>query len=380
MKIVFITNYFNHHQRPLSDALYRLTEGQFSFLETEPMRQERRDLGYGWDDLPAYVKNAYDSQTAKDDGICLVQDADVVIAGSVSEEYLKQRIRQGKLVLRYAERPLKDGPEPLKYLPRLLRWSLRNPRRKPVYLLAASAYAAEDYAKFGLFRNKAFRWGYFPEVKMDLPAWEKEECSILWVGRFLDWKHPDDALRAAVILRGRGLDFSLRFIGTGPMEQQLHEMTQELGLSDCVEFLGPMKPEQVRGYMERSSILLFTSDRQEGWGAVVNEAMSSGCAVIAGHEAGAVPYLIKNGENGYIYPGGDVQRMAQMTEHLLRSPEICRSLGCAARETMVRLWNAETAAQRLIELSEYLLGRTGDLPEYPEGPCTPVRNRKDNCW
>ena len=53
--------------------------------------------------------------------------------------------------------------------------------------------------------------------------------------------------------------------------------------------------------MERADIYLATSDRQEGWGAVINEAMNSGCAVVADHMMGAVPYLISHEENGMIY-------------------------------------------------------------------------------
>ena len=48
--------------------------------------------------------------------------------------------------------------------------------------------------------------------------------------------------------------------------------------------------------MEKSHIHLFTSNHLEGWGAVVNEAMNSGCAVVANREAGAVPYLIEHGK------------------------------------------------------------------------------------
>ena len=45
--------------------------------------------------------------------------------------------------------------------------------------------------------------------------------------------------------------------------------------------------------MEESEIYLVTSDRKEGWGAVVNEAMNSGCAVVADHMIGAAPWMIR---------------------------------------------------------------------------------------
>ena len=78
-------------------------------------------------------------------------------------------------------------------------------------------------------------------------------------------------------------------------------MIREKKLEDCVHMLGAMSPDEVRKHMEQANIFLFTSDRNEGWGAVLNEAMNSGCAVVASHAIGSVPYLIKNGNNGYIY-------------------------------------------------------------------------------
>ena len=49
--------------------------------------------------------------------------------------------------------------------------------------------------------------------------------------------------------------------------------------------------------MEKSEIFLFTSDKGEGWGAVLNESMNSACAVVASHAIGSVPFLLKDGEN-----------------------------------------------------------------------------------
>jgi glycosyltransferase involved in cell wall biosynthesis len=298
-------------------------------------------------------------------------EADVVIAGSAPENYLRQRVRAGKLIFRYSERPLKQGLEPLKYFIRLIRWHRNNPVGKPIYLLCASAYAAADFAKFGLFRNKAYQWGYFPEAKCYDRLPQKEENSVLWVGRFLDWKHPDDALRAAAKLREDGYDFHLRMIGTGPMEQQLRNMVSQWGMEGNVSFLGSMKPEAVRAYMEKSSIFLFTSDRQEGWGAVLNEAMNSGCAVVASHAAGCVPYLVRDGGNGLVYRSGDVGMLREKLEYLLEHPQQRAQLGTAAYETITCLWNTETAAQRLVELSKGLLGTDG-MPDFEKGPCCAV--------
>ena len=84
--------------------------------------------------------------------------------------------------------------------------------------------------------------------------------------------------------------------------------------------LGAMPPEEVRRHMEKADIYLFTSDFNEGWGAVLNESMNSGCAVVASHAIGSVPFLIKNGENGLIYENGN---QLDLEKQVLRLLEVC---------------------------------------------------------
>lgn len=372
MKIVFLGNYFNHHQALLSDALYQLTNGEYCFVETETMPQEQRLLGY------PLLQRSYVLPFAGNEEAILhvVRQADAVIAGSAPEGLIRQRIQTGKLLFRYSERPLRAGMEPLKYLPRLLRWHWRNPTGKPIYLLSAGAFAAGDYAKFGLFRDKAFQWGYFPEWKpYDIQALQaaKNRSRILWCGRFLELKHPEAAIRAAAALKSQGFAFTLTMVGSGPLESSLKELTAQLGLEDTVLFPGSMSPEQVRSEMERTGIFLFTSDRREGWGVVVNEAMNSGCAVIASSAPGSVPYLLKNGENGLIYPSGDEASLIRQLRFLLEHPEAQMRLGNAGCETIRSQWNPELAAQRLVALTQCLLEGGNGQALFSDGPCSPVK-------
>lgn len=371
MKLVFLSNYFSHHQKALSDCLAERTE--YTFLATEPVAQERLAMGWSAEGEPEYVLRCdREPERAQE----LLKQADVVIVGSAPEHLVRPCIARGQLVLRYSERPLKHGPEWKKYLPRLVRWHWRNPMGKPVYLLCASGYTAADYARFGLFRKKAFRWGYFPEVKHygDLSELltKKTPATLLWAGRFLDWKHPDDAIRLARRLKEEGIPFRLDLIGRGPMEQTLRDLIDQWDLQDRVHLLGSMSPEDVRSHMEKARIFLFTSDRAEGWGVVLNEAMNSGCAVVAGDAIGAVPYLVKNGENGCVYPSGDADGLYSCVRRLLEAPETMDQLGRNGYQTVTGCWSAQTAAQRLISLCEALLAGTDANGLFAEGPCSPA--------
>ena len=161
----------------------------------------------------------------------------------------------------------------------------------------------------------------------------------------------------------------MNIIGNGEMEQQLMQMIKEYQVEDCVKMLGSMTPDKVRKHMEQADIYLFTSDFNEGWGAVLNESMNSGCSVVASHAIGSVPFLIDNGENGLIYENNNEDDLLKKIEYLLNNPAVRKKMGIRAYETMQQTWNAEVAATRLIELSNDLIEK-GTSERYDNGPCS----------
>ena len=252
--------------------------------------------------------------------------------------------------------------------------------KKNIYMLCSGAYTAGDFASLGMYKNRTYRWGYFPEVKehnTDELFSKKKTDSIMWCGRFIDWKHPDDAVLLARKLKEKGYVFQLNVVGTGAMEAELKQLVNDYGLSDCVRFLGSMPPEQVRTHMEQSGIFLFTSDRQEGWGAVLNESMNSGCAVVASDAIGSVPFLISDKKNGSIYSSGDIDMLFENVRYFLDNPLEQKKSGRAAYETTTALWNASSAADRILKLSERLLSGEEYPTLFESGPCSKAKILKD---
>ena len=134
------------------------------------------------------------------------------------------------------------------------------------------------------------------------------------------------------------------------MSNKIASMIREKKLEDCVHMLGAMSPEEVRQHMEEANIFLFTSDQNEGWGAVLNEAMNSGCAVIASNMVGPAPFLIRDGVNGLIYKYGDKDDLVRKMIYLLDDATRAKNLGREAYAAITKVWNAQTAANRLKEL------------------------------
>lgn len=352
MQVVFVSNYFNHHQLSFCDALYEFLNGSFCFLQTQPMEEERVRMGWQAQER-AYVRKYWEDA---EECAAMVRDAAVVIFGGCDDEnYIRERLAAGKPIFRYNERMYKEGQWKA-ISPRGLLQKYRDHtkyRKAPVYFLCAGAYVPCDLGIVHAYPEKMLRFGYFPETReyaQGEPFLRKKKGSILWAARMIDWKHPELAVKTAAYLKDKGIPFHMNIIGGGELEEAMHRLAEELGVTGEVTFLGFRGPEEVRAAMEEAEIYLVTSDRKEGWGAVVNEAMNSGCAVVADHMIGAAPWMIRQRENGILYRDGCEQQLQKSVEELLQNPAECRRLGEAAQQTVRTEWNARTAAERLVRL------------------------------
>lgn len=387
LRICFVSNYINHHQIPFCNAMCAESDGNFTFIQTQQMEAERVQMGWHADAKPEYVHCYYEEESWCRQHI---MDCDVVLFGGCDDEsYIEERLHVGKPVVRISERLYKTG-----------QWKAVSPRglckkyhdhtryrKAPVYLLCAGGYVASDFRIVHAYPDKMFCWGYFPETQHydvdELMAGKGfEEVGetipyLLWAARFIDWKHPELPLETAHYLKQKGYKFRLDIIGGGIMEDAMRDLLSTYELEDCVQLLGFKSPEEVRRHMEKADIYLFTSDRQEGWGAVANEAMNSGCAIVANHLIGAAPYLIEHGKNGYIYKDGKKTELFALAEKLVRDKKLCRQMGKCAYETITNMWNAENAAHSLMLLLEKIVRGEAPVgkalqPGEPLRPCVPA--------
>lgn len=377
MTFTFVSNYINHHQIPLCDALYERLGKSFAFIQTMPMEAERVEMGWGVaeNEIP-YVMCLYE-----DEYECLkrIMESDVVLLGWTGrEDIVTPRLQSGKTTLRVSERLYREG-----------QWKAVSPRgliakyrehiryrKENVCMLCAGAYAASDFHLIGAYPDKLFKWGYFTKLRTygdgAFAAMKPKEgpLKIVWAGRFIPLKHPEYAVRLGAALQKNGHAFRIHMLGGGEMEAALKQEIRREGLSESFVFYGYTGPEQVRDVMEKCHIHLFTSNHLEGWGAVVNEGMNSGCVEVVDARVGAAPFLIRHGENGLLYQSGSYDEMEALVFDLFENWEARRAMGRAAYETIRDMWNAEHAAAALLQFSDRL--RQGKIVPEKEGPLSPA--------
>lgn len=377
--IVFVSNFLSSHQEPFCEAMYNNENIVFYFVALAPLSDGRKAMGWSEESAKPYEIRSYLNEEKKLRALNLAKKCDVLMLGANNNEFFAERMKSKQGITFFAsERIYKNGV-----------WRAASPRgiinrwnsyykyiSRKNYLLCSSAYAASDYAILGSYIGRSYKWGYFPptthyDIKKLLS--EKNEAEILWAGRMLDWKHPEMIIELAKKLEKARIEYKINVIGDGPMSETVHNMIKENHLEQKVNMLGSMNAEKVRGYMEKASIFIATSDYHEGWGAVINESMNSGCAVVASTAMGAVPFLIKHGHNGMSYKSGDVEAFSKCVIELLKNRALREQIAQNAYETIVSEWNAQEAAKRLIVLCENLLEgkKGGDI--FKSGVCSRAR-------
>lgn len=376
MTLLFLTNYINHHQVYLADEFNAILGRNYHLVVCARMPESRTALGYPDFSDRSYLVKAYESTENYKYAIDLINESDVVIVGAAPESMVQHRISCEKLTFRYNERWFKSRP-----------WFLHGPRwwlnlyrkhikyrDKPLYMLCASAYTARDVNQVGAYVNKCFKWGYFTNVG-DINEEQYQSRSalnsktrIMWCARFLRFKHPELPIKLAARLKQKGYIFQIDMFGTGDELETTKKLAKRLNVEDVVAFCGSRPNDEILNEMKVHDIFLFTSDRNEGWGAVLNEAMSNGCAVVASNEIGSVPFLIKDGVNGLVFKSKDIDSLERKVTFLLDNPQKRLEFSKNAVATMQQDWSPKCAARRFVELATSLLNC--EVKEFSDGPCS----------
>lgn len=189
-------------------------------------------------------------------------------------------------------------------------------------------------------------------------------------------KHPELPVMLAKRLKDKGYNFHLDMYGRGDELYPTQQLVKSLAINDNVSFYGSLPNEEILKEMRKHEIFLFTSDRNEGWGAVLNESMSNGCAVVASNLIGSVPFLIQDGENGMVFKSGDLDSLTQKVCYLLDNPTERLEMAKKAIHTMREVWSPANAAKRFVELAHKLLA--GEITSYTDGPCSKAYPYKNN--
>jgi len=166
--------------------------------------------------------------------------------------------------------------------------------------------------------------------------------TVLFVGRLAEEKHID-VLIDAVAKTPPALDVHLEIVGGGEVRPALEAQVQRLGLQDRVKFLGLASDEDLRrAYL--SADLFCMPGTAELQSLVTLEAMSASTPVVLA-DAMALPHLVHDGENGFLFTPNDSDDLAAKIERVLSLPAAERAAMGKASRSMVESHSIERTLQ-----------------------------------
>lgn len=357
MKIVFVAGFLNNHVLPICEEFLRYNE--FTFISTQDWKDGKNE-----NKAPLEREFVLHDFVREERPLCIqiVKEADIAIFGGNSDFYLNIRKKLKKLSYIYCENLFKRGRYRIVYPPLLIylykKFCTKNENLK---VLCASSHLPEDLMLLRFPRQQCFKFGYFPKIqKNDLTYLLRSKSitnggilKLLYVGRLLKWKCVNNVIECAHLLKQNGIKFELNIIGDGPEKQFLEYLKDKYNLEETI-FHGLLPNNVVADFMRMSDILYLSSNKYEGWGAVVNEALGNACVVIASSFCGSTNYLINDNENGYITQTNSPKALYDKTLKYFNQKNK-RALHINAYNSIWDLWNEKTATQRLIEISKGIL-------------------------
>lgn len=187
----------------------------------------------------------------------------------------------------------------------------------------------------------------------------------LFVGRLMTYKGLPLILDALALLRAKGRDFRMVFVGKGPDRETLEQQAAALGLTDRCIFTGPIYDREVlRAWNTRADLFLFPSTFDTN-GLVVREAAACGLAgvLIAGSCAAEG---VTDGRNGFLIEETP-EAMAALLERVGADLPLLRAVGQRAMDEIYLSWADSVAAA---------YARYGEVLEQRRAGTLPVKRRQ----
>jgi len=242
------------------------------------------------------------------------------------------------------------------------RAGLRFLFRHTAACLATGRRGEEFYGAYGVPGSKVFlapycvdneffmEWGDYWRSRRNATRRElglaPELPVVLYSGKLIPRKRPMDVIEAMAQQRA---PVGVLFVGSGPLRAELEKATARRGL-ESVRFVGFQNQSQLARYYAAADIFVFPS-AYEPYGLAVNEAMCLGLPIVTTPAVASAADLVREGENGFLFPVGDIEALGQRLERLAADAALRRRMGERSRQ-LIATWDYSRAVEVIVEALE----------------------------
>lgn len=184
---------------------------------------------------------------------------------------------------------------------------------------------------------------------------EPQRPVFIFVGQVVERKGLPLLLKACAKLRARGCDrYTVLVVGDGIQREELETFCRENHLSDIVKWTGRVAYERIGNYFRNSDVFVFPT-LEDTWGVVTLEAMLLGKPILCSNGAGTSE-LVVNGENGYVFSPDNSDKLADLMQQFIDSPELIPVMGERSKQIMSQ-YTPVAAAQCLADVTKLVINK-----------------------
>jgi glycosyltransferase involved in cell wall biosynthesis len=245
----------------------------------------------------------------------------------------------------------------VRHYPPPFRWGEAWTLRTVDYALMGTESAADVWRTKGYQGDYAVvpQFGTDPDLFHPATPHPDRPFTVGYIGRLVPEKGITDLLRALAALGG---EWQLRIVGSGPQRAAIERLAGELGVADCVTFVGAVPSTQMPAQYHNVDVLALPSRTRPNWkeqfGRVLVEAMASGVPVV-GSDSGAIPGVI--GDGGLVVREGDVNALTDALGRLREDDSLRTRLGKAGRARVLAHFTHEQVAMQTVHAYETVMRR-----------------------
>ena len=200
------------------------------------------------------------------------------------------------------------------------------------------------------------------ERRAEAAAWKRSlgitpgELVVLFAGKLEPYKDP--AFIVGLAEKWKGLPVKVILVGNGQLENELKQRAKN---NSRILFLDFQNQSRMPVVYRLADLFILSSHSQnsgsgmsttsETWGLGANEAMACGCGLMLCSGAGGAADLVKEGENGIIFPAGDDEKCTKFVKELLDTPGKLELVKTASRTRVENEFSFEKVVRSIVEIS-----------------------------
>jgi len=358
----------SHHQSSFFDSLNSCSDIDLKVFYYEKLSKDRKELGWSEKTLSTYEQYVI----SLDDALISLKDwkERVHIIPGFSSKFLKKLI---KVVIKnnvkwihWSERLgfglakmvnfnyfLFDALYPIFLRVKGYKRYAKKINRYALGVFAIGELAIEDFVKLGIKRDKIKFLPYsIKGLNYTNISKQDNEITFIFIG-VLNRRKGISILLKAFSKLPNNYNYKLLLIGDDKSKGRYKEMAINLNIIDRVEFLGVKPNEEINRYLSKADIFVFPT-LFDGWGVVLNEALSMGKAIISTNQAGASYHLIKDSKNGFIVDAKSVEELKEAMLFFLKNPNKIREYGLVSLD-IFKYFTPQEIAKDFISNINYFL-------------------------